>query len=115
MPAAIGDGGPFILCHGVSAATLTMLGAHDSIHGSTDMHGTGAMHHGPAEDPAGNHDERWERWERCELGIGSASAAMAAAMPMFVVAATPTPAIFLEASLPVSLRAAAYRARAPPA
>jgi hypothetical protein len=93
-----------------------MLGAHDSTHVRTGMHGTDAMHDGAAESatggPAGSHDERWER---CELGMGSASAAMAVALPVFVVAASPAAAIPHEAILPVSLRAAAYRARAPPA
>lgn len=116
MPAAIDEGGPFVLCQGVSAATLAALSPHDSIHGSTGSHGAGTVHHamvdGTADNPGGSHDERWER---CELGTGSASAAMAAAMPVFVVVPVSIPAVSSEAKLTAASRPSPYRARAPPA
>jgi hypothetical protein len=138
MPASIGDGGPFVLCHGSSAATLAIFATswpthggaevHDSAgtHGSIEMHGPGGMHHSPADavasadsaadseagDPTGSHDESWEQ---CELGVGSAGAALATVVPMLVVAPASMPVDSADARLPVSFRAAPYRARAPPA
>lgn len=126
MPASIADGGPFALCHGKSAATLALFVAHDTAQGAGQIHGAGEAHgsadsHGqdatqhetddPFSDPASGHDQRWEE---CELGIGSAGAAMAPVMPSVLVAPAAVPVDSIEATLPARFRATLYRARAPP-
>jgi hypothetical protein len=124
MPAALGDGGPFALCPGSSLHTNEASGAHAVFdhHASMDatggmrsaggMHPTAGTHPDAGDYPSSGHDERWER---CELGIGAADAAIAVDV-MFSTAVSVSPSDDSAVANPPNRRLVVnFRARAPPA
>jgi hypothetical protein len=115
MPAALADGGPFMLCGSeFSAATAPASQSEHGSHGhesrgpESHVHGTAAHDHG--EEPAAGHHE----WERCSLG-GLASLAALSVEWHFGIESRPPEGVavpevsFFSAGAPV-----AFRSRAPP-
>jgi hypothetical protein len=113
MPAPIGEGGPFALCHELSAATIALLDAHGSMHGAAAVI-QGAGHGDPIQpvEPTAGHEADWEN---CPLGIGAADAAIAFVMPLTPVEAITLLAYPIRVSHSSSAPFVRYRARAPPA
>lgn len=112
MPAALGEGGPFVLCHGGGAgAFLQSLTDHAS-DGSTDhaVHMPQHAHHG---EPADGSDE-FEAWELCPIGVAAGAGPVAADLQLSLLSLrfeNPAPVadpFVLFASEPP------YRSRAPP-
>ena len=131
MPAAIGAGGPVVLCNGGLAGefflrleaaqhqangTAAAGGGHDghAQHGGHLDHGAPGGPTGPGapdtQDPAAGH----EGWEHCPFGAAFGPALLAADVTVELPFFAHTLEV-VEPSLPVSYRpVASYRARAPP-
>jgi hypothetical protein len=118
MPAALSEGGPIALCHGVGAATIELIESLDAGHPKSHAetaHGNAVRHMGhtpdePGPPPSGHHD----RWEHCPLGAGSTDLPVAPAVEFAVapIAAAPARETGM-ASLPTR-HVSRYFARAPP-
>lgn len=111
MPAALAEGGPFALCHGLSAATLDLIGQRDAAaagmpqaghaHGDTAPHGT------PSD---GHHD----RWEHCPLGVGATDLAVAPVLDFVTAPRAATLARAAGLASSPTRHFSRYSARAPP-
>ena len=130
MPAALSEGGPIVLCHGLSAPTLRLLESHTRLHAAADPAADPAGD--PAADPATHHgmhpggaahpaladsvpDRHHDHWEHCPLGVGASDLAVACAADPAAVA--PLAELWADAdpaSAPI-VRVTHYLARAPPA
>ena len=115
MPAAIAAGGPFVLCHGGSAATLALLEASASAH-AVESHpaGTPAGHGHPA--PQYDHEQAHDvHWDQCPLGVSFGDAPLGHGVNLALIEQSASPH---AANLAAQTAAAAirrYLARAPPA
>lgn len=110
MPAAMAEGGPFALCHGLSAATIELI---EAARGDRDT-GPQHAHHHPDEsdEPDGAHDDRWAH---CPLGAGVPVLPIAD-VPGFGLAPTPATLVRADRVAPLAAnRFRSYLARAPPA
>ena len=129
MPAALADGGPFVLCRDASAATLSLIAspmavqphdqaptaasahAHDSVH----LHDSMPTSMAPGSSATDEHSTHASAWEHCPFAAG-ATAALVPFNDIPIPAVAPVriqfpPAVQLRFAEPFNR----YRARAPPA
>ena len=128
MPAALADGGPFVLCRDASAATLSLIAAPMAMHPGDQAHSAAAAHahdsvHGHDPMPTSmaarstandEHSTHATAWEHCSFAAGS----MAALVPFNEIPIPTVTPVRVQIPLAAQLRFAEpinrYRARAPP-
>ena len=111
MPAVIGAGGPFALCHGGLAGEFFLRLESQREANATTAAASGHDGHA-AHEPAlaAGH----EAWEHCPFGAAFGAALLAADVAMDLTGLAATLEI-VDPSLPVPYRSvSSYRARAPP-
>lgn len=113
MPAAFANGGPFVLCHGSSAATVWLIESMQSMDSMATRHHDSGPSHGAFTDE----QTATERagWEHCPFGVGMSDLPIAPALGgEFAPQIDAAPAFALGLLAPSS-RVVRFRARAPPA